>query len=144
MTPRDLLCQEHDQIRSHVASLEQALSNPDRVAPLLLTLQQTIQRHFRREGCYYELVDDGKRVSDRALMHTLRNDHAAVLFSLESLTIRLRKNGVNAEWRTRFKSLTDVLLPHLETEEKLFFSAGESMLSEAEQTALVKEMEASE
>jgi hypothetical protein len=144
MTPRDLLCQEHDQIRSQVASLDETLSNPDSVAPLLLKLQKTIQRHFRREGHYYDLVDDGKRVTDRALMHTLRNDHAAVLFSLESLTIRLRKNGMNAEWRTRFKSLTDVLLPHLDTEEKLFFSAGESMLSEAEQTALVKEMEASE
>ena len=31
------------------------------------------------------MLDDGKRVEDRGLIHQLRNDHAAVIFTLESL-----------------------------------------------------------
>ena len=60
-------------------------------------------------------------MTDRGLIHQLRNDHAAVIFTLESLAIRLRKNGVNPDWRTRFDNLMNVFLPHLDQEEKNLF-----------------------
>ena len=78
------------------------------------------------------ITGTGKRVPDRGLIHQLRNDHAAVVFTLESLVIRLRKNGINPDWQSRFDNLMNVFLPHLDQEENHLFPIGRKMLSSAE------------
>ena len=77
-------------------------------------------------------------------MHQLRNDHAAVVFTLESLAIRLRKNGVNPDWRSRFENLMDVFLPHLDQEEKTLFPLGKKCSTRQELEAIARRCDASE
>ena len=141
MTPENLLIQEHAVIRECFAKLDKTI-DPKEMAAGLVDFQSAIQKHFRREEPYYTLIDSGKRFHDRGLMHTLRNDHAAVLFTLESLKIRLRKSGVTPEWKERYAMMRIVLLSHLETEEKELFPKALSMLSATEQETLLKGMNA--
>src|SRR5207302_6979827 len=98
----------------------------------LASFQSAVQKHFQREDVYYRVLDDDKRVPDRGLIHQLRNDHAAVVFTLESLAIRLRKSGVNADWKGRFDTLMKVFLPHLDEEDNHLFPIGRKMLSATE------------
>ncbi len=77
---------------------------------------------------YYPKVDADKRLPDRALMHALRNDHAAVVFALESLAIRLRKKVPVADWKVKFDTMINVLLPHFDQEEQQLYVAAERIL----------------
>ena len=141
MTPNDLLRKEHETIREGTTALTQALDGATaKVQDRLTQIQKILQTHFRREEIYYRTMDDGKRIEDRGAMHTLRNDHAAILFSLESLMIRLRKDGVTDDWRRRLKAMTDVLLPHLTMEENFLFPKTDTMLSPEQKKTLLEEM----
>jgi len=142
MNPHDLLIADHKNLRTQAGSLRAAVEkDPKKLESDLLAFQQSVQTHFKREGAYYRILDDGKRLNDRGLVHQLRNDHAAVVFTLESLAIRLRKNGVNADWRTRFDNLMSVFLPHLDAEEKNLFPIGRKTLSEEEIKTILQDMQ---
>jgi len=142
MTTHELLTADHEAIRKLATRLQAAAKKPLQTFSDLLTgLQQAVQKHFRREEVYYRTLDDGKRIQDRDLMHTLRNDHAAVIFSLESLAIRLRKNGYNPEWQKRLDGMLAVLLPHLDQEEKTLFPKGATLLSPAEMKSIQEQIE---
>src|SRR5262249_31310752 len=96
--------------------------------------------HFKREDAYFRILDQDKRVPDRGLVHQLRNDHAAVIFTLESLQIRLRKNGANPDWRSRFTNMMNVFFPHLDIEEKQLFALGKKMLSTEELAQITRDI----
>jgi hemerythrin superfamily protein len=145
MTTHELLTADHEAIRRLATRLQAAAKKPlETFSDLLASLQQTVQKHFRREEVYYRVLDDGKRIQERDLMHTLRNDHAAVIFALESLAIRLRKTGYNPDWQKRFDNLLGVLLPHLDQEEKTLFPKGTAMLSPSEIKSIQEQIEAIE
>jgi len=100
MNPHDLLIADHQSLRKQAGALQDAVrKDPKTLADALADFQKSVQKHFKREDVYYRVLDDGKRVPDRGLVHQLRNDHAAVVFALESLAIRLRKTGVNRNGR---------------------------------------------
>src|SRR3982751_2328331 len=101
MTLHDLFATDHAQLRDRIAELQSASrKNVEAVEVLYPAFQQAARAHFRKEDeVYYPYVDAGKRIEDRELMHTLRNDHAAVVFALESLAIRLRKKVPLPEWK---------------------------------------------
>src|SRR5258706_5146044 len=133
MNPHDLLAADHKALRTQADVLQKAVAlDPVQLMDVLIDFQKNVQKHFKREDAYYRILDDGNRVQDRGLIHQLRNDHAAVVFTLESLAIRLRKNGVNPDWRTRFDNLIKVFLPHLDTEDEMLFPIGRKTLSPAE------------
>ena len=145
MNPHDLLVSDHQKLRTQAGSLRAAIEkDPKKLESELLSFQQAVQKHFKLENGYYRVLDDGKRFSDRGLVHQLRNDHAAVVFTLESLAIRLRKNGVNPDWRTRFDNLMAVFLPHLDEEEKNLFPIGRKTLSEDEIKTILQDMQSSD
>jgi hemerythrin len=133
VNPHDLLTSDHQALRVQAGKLRDLIGqNPQAMAASLTEFQKEVQKHFKREEAYYRVLDDGKRVEDRGLIHQLRNDHAAVVFTLESLAIRLRKDGINPDWHTRFDNLMNVFLPHLDQEEKHLFPAGRKMLTPQE------------
>ena len=133
MDPHDLLAADHVVLRKQADTLKSLVDrDPKKLTDALAEFQTSVTKHFKREDVYYRIVDNDKRVPDRGLVHQLRNDHAAVIFTLESLAIRLRKNGVNPEWRTRFDNLMNVFIPHLEQEENHLFPVGRKMLSTSE------------
>jgi hemerythrin-like domain-containing protein len=145
MNPHDLLASDHDVLRKEAAALRAAIEHDaKKLAEDIVNFQKTVQKHFKREDQYYRVLDDGKRVQDRGLVHALRNDHAAVVFTLESLAIRLRKNGVNEDWRRRFDTLMSVFLPHLDQEDNVLFPIGRRMLSSEELDTIVKQMDSCE
>src|SRR5258706_8661182 len=133
MDPHDLLMADHKALRTQAEALKSLVGqDPQKLGTELANFQTAVQKHFKIEDPYFRVLDDGKRVPDRGLVHQLRNDHAAVVFTLESLAIRLRKNGVNADWRTRFDTLMSVFLPHLDQEDKHLFPIGQKLLSPQE------------
>jgi hemerythrin-like domain-containing protein len=141
MNPHDLLASDHEALRQQAAALRAAIEgDAKKLAEHLVNFQKTVQKHFKREDQYYRILDDAKRVEDRGLVHQLRNDHAAVVFTLESLAIRLRKNGVNDDWRRRFDTLMSVFLPHLDQEDKVLFPIGRRMLSAKELETIIEQM----
>lgn len=142
MNLHDRFIADHQDIRRLAAECRTAAAEGIDPSATLKKLQETIQLHFRREDVYYRKLDDGKRINDRGLMHQMRNDHAAVLFTLESLAIRLRKNGPNADWQGRLKTMLDVLLPHLDNEEKTLYPLGSKILSTAEFQTILNEINA--
>jgi hemerythrin-like domain-containing protein len=145
MDPHELLLSDHRSLRTQAADLRAALkAGPKVLTEKLISFQKLVQKHFKLEDIYYRVLDDDKRLSDRGLVHQLRNDHAAVVFTLESLAIRLRKNGVNEDWLTRFNNLMDVFLPHLDQEEKALFPIGRKTLSAEELKTIAEKMDASE
>src|SRR5947209_6818655 len=100
MEPHDLLASDHQELRAQADRLQSLVGqDPEKLGKALADFQTSVSKHFKREDGYYRIVDNDKRIPDRGLIHQLRNDHAAVIFTLESLMIRLRKNGVNPEWR---------------------------------------------
>ncbi len=133
MTVHELFQEEHQTIRKMGEQLRKIMSKePSKLADFLPQLQQEVSKHFKREEIYYRTLDDGKRIGDRELMHNLRNDHAGVIFTLESLVIRLRKSGLYPDWKKRCENMLNVLLPHLDHEEKDLFPKGTSFLSPAD------------
>jgi hemerythrin len=142
MNPHDLLSADHESLKSQASELEAAIDqDPKKLADALVSFQKSVQKHFKHEDIYYRVLDDAKRVPDRGLIHQLRNDHAAIVFTLESLAIRLRKNGVNPDWRRRFDSLMAVFLPHLDTEDKSLFSIGKTLLTAVELAAISRQID---
>lgn len=142
--PHDLLKADHAALRKQAEAVQSLIDrDAKKLSEALAQFQSGVQKHFRREEIYYRVLDNGKRVDDRGLMHQLRNDHAAVIFSIESLVIRLRKNGVTPEWRAKLKVLMDVFLPHLDTEEKQLFSKGTEVLTSAELADIIQQIEQS-
>jgi len=145
MNPHELLSSDHVSLKKHAAQLRAAMDErPQRLAEELAVFQKAVQKHFKREEPYYRVLDEGKRLEDRGFVHQLRNDHAAVVFTLESLSIRLRKNGLNPDWRGRFDTLMNVFLPHLDLEEKELFPIGKKMLTPEELEGIVRHIEACE
>ena len=145
MDPHDLLAADHQSLRKQAGALGSAIDkDPKILARELTAFQSAVQTHFKKEDAYYRTLDDGKRVTDRGLIHQLRNDHAAVVFTLESLAIRLRKNGVNPDWRSRYDNLMTVFLPHLDQEDQVLFPIGQKTLSPAELDAISAYMQACE
>src|SRR5688572_16383974 len=94
------LTNEHTALREKIQILRdlRQTTDPKRLTVALTDLKMTIQANFRREEVYYRVVDQDKRLKDRGLIHQLRNDHAALIFGMESLAIRLRKNGPVEDW----------------------------------------------
>jgi len=142
MDPHDLLIADHQALRQQAETLKTLVEeDPKKLGEALSSFQATVQKHFKREDAYYRILDVGKRIPDRGLIHQLRNDHAAVVFTLESLAIRLRKNGVNPDWRTRFNNLMNVFLPHLDQEDTQLFPTGRKMLTPDEIDTLKRQIE---
>jgi hypothetical protein len=133
MNPHNYYTSDHDTLRKQAAALREIVEKkPADLSPALDAFQVAVQKHFKHEDPYYRILDDGKRIEDRGLIHQLRNDHAAVIFTLESLRIRLKKNGVNSDWKTRFETLMSVFLPHLDQEDNHLFPIGKKLLTPQE------------
>src|SRR5258706_113609 len=103
MTLHELFTADHAKLRTQIADLQAVLAkSPKKLEGMFPAFQQDVRAHFRKEDdVYYPHVDGGKKITDRELIHALRNDHAAVIFSLESLAIRLRKKVPVEEWKTK-------------------------------------------
>ena len=95
-------------------------------------MKNSLRQHFAREEVYYRPIDKDSRFSDPGFVHQLRNDHAALIFGMESLLIRLKKNGAADEWWTHFDKLMAVFLPHMKQEEDVLFPEAERILSTEE------------
>jgi hemerythrin len=133
MNPHDLLAADHENLRTQAKSLQEAVAkNAKELQDILRAFQEHTQKHFKREDAYYRILDSENRVEDRGLIHQLRNDHAAVIFALESLLIRLRKSGVTDDWQARFGNMMKVFLLHLTQEDQNLFPLGQKMLSPEE------------
>jgi len=133
MNPHERFTSDHQALRQQAAALRETLNKKaPTLSDFLSGFQKEVQKHFKREESYYRILDTDKRVPDRGLIHQLRNDHAAIIFTLESLVIRLRKNGADADWQRRFDTLMNVLLPHLDQEDSHLFPLGKSLLTPAE------------
>jgi hemerythrin-like domain-containing protein len=137
-SPHERLIAEHQHLRQLAQQLR--ASSDDAIRTLFPSFRDGILAHFHREDVYYRALDRGRRFEDRGLMHTLRNDHAAVTFTLESLGMRLRKNGPTPEWKAKLETMLSVLLPHFDNEERQFFPAAQQLLSEQERETIEREM----
>jgi len=144
MTVHDLFTADHIRLRKEIAGIQSALaSKPGELESLFLDFQKSARAHLRKEDeVYYPYVDAGKKLGDRELMHSLRNDHAAVVFALESLAIRLRKKVPLPEWKVKFDTMINVLLEHFDTEEQKLFPFVERALPPAELKALLEKVQA--
>ena len=138
----DQFIAEHVVLRGKMETLRASQKPPDaaKTTALLTELQETIRRHFRHEDVFYRVLDNDRRVGDRGAMHQVRNDPAAVIFGLESLAIRLRKNGPTPEWQGKLQNLLNILLPHFEQEEKELFPEALKLLRPAEIEAIQSEL----
>jgi len=138
--PIDSLLSDHSSIRKQLDSLNNAfMSDAKTLDTQLLQFQKDIQSHFQKEDtCLYSLLDRKKRESDRELLHDLRNDRAAVIFSLASLLIKRKKGIPLADCRTKWTALSSVLLHHFEQEEKQLFKLLEMLLTPEEKKSLEK------
>jgi iron-sulfur cluster repair protein YtfE (RIC family) len=145
MTIHDIFSADHAKLRKLIQDVQAALAHPEKLEEVFLKLQKETRAHLRKEDeVYYPHVDAGKKISDRELMHTLRNDHAAVVFALESLAIRLRKKVPVSEWKVKFETMINVLLPHFDHEEKVLFPEVERVLPPAELKMLLDKVQALE
>ncbi len=146
MDPHEQLTSDHGRLRREAEALKKLVSSnqPDLLGQSLQDFQASVRLHFKREDVYYRILDSDKRIPDRGLIHQLRNDHAAVIFTLESLAIRLRKNGCNEDWQTRFQNMMDVFLPHLDHEEHTLFPLGRKSLTPQEIKSIVDHIAACE
>jgi len=141
MDIHDSLSAEHTQLRALVDQLRAQRAKPSGALEKILSDLKTLVRdHFAREEIYYRTVDQDKRFADRGFIHQLRNDHAALIFGMESLSIRLRNKGPIPEWWERFEALMAVLLPHMDHEEKSLFPEAERLLSAEEWDAIRQAM----
>jgi iron-sulfur cluster repair protein YtfE (RIC family) len=146
MNVHQLFLSEHTALRQHIADVQKALkSSPASVEELYPRLQEALRNHLRKEDTvYYAEIDGNKQFADRVLMHDLRNDHAAVVFTLESLAIKLRKKVPMEEWRPRFENMIKVLIAHFEQEEKTLFPFVEKNLKPAELQSILEKVQALE
>ncbi len=146
MNIHELFETDHAQLRKRIADVKSALSGPpDILESTFSNLQKEVRDHFRKEDeVYYPYVDAGGKIGDRELMHTLRNDHAAVVFALESLAIRLRRKVPMSEWKVKFETMINVLLPHFDDEEKKLFPEIARLLAPDELKMLLKKVHALE
>jgi iron-sulfur cluster repair protein YtfE (RIC family) len=144
MTVHELFTADHVRLRKEIAAIQSALaSKPGHLESLFLDFQKSARAHLRKEDeVYYPHVDAGKKLRDRELMHSLRNDHAAVVFALESLAIRLRKKVPLPEWKLKFDTMINVLLAHFDMEEQTLFPAVQSALPPAELKTLLDKVQA--
>jgi hemerythrin len=141
MDIHDLLTAEHDAFRAAILKIRALRSSPAAdLETLLEALKNSVRRHFLREEVYYRPIDKDARFSNPDLVHHLRNDHAAVLFGMESLLIRLRKKGPALDWWTHFDKLMDVFGPHMKQEEESLFPEAARFLTPAEWEALRRNM----
>ena len=133
MNPHEHLSSDHLALRKDAQTLQATIeAGSDALLNPLLAFQKSVQRHFQKEDPYYRILDDGKRLEDRGMVHQLRNDHAAIIFSLESLLIRLRKSGATPDWKGRFDTMMKVFLAHLDLEDTVLFPKGKTMLTAIE------------
>jgi iron-sulfur cluster repair protein YtfE (RIC family) len=146
MTIHDLFRADHTRLRERIQALQTVLQDtPVQLETLFPEFQKEVRAHFRKEDdVYYAVVDAGKRLQDRELMHSLRNDHAAVVFTLESLAIRLRRKAPIAEWTVKWNALREVLLPHFDQEEKELFPEVEKAFNREELAELLTRVQALE
>ena len=144
MNVHELFAADHVRLRQRVVEIQTVLAkNPAKLEELFLAFQQEVRTHFRKEDeVYYTRVDAGKKINDRELIHHLRNDHAAVVFTLESLAIRLRKKVPLEEWKTKFDAMIKVLLPHFDHEEQKLFPEVERTLPPATLQDLLDKVQA--
>ena len=142
MTIHQIFQADHRALRKRIQEVQQvAMAHCESLDSLFKNLHAEARAHFRKEDeVYYPYIDQNKKIADRELMHTLRNDHAAVVFALESLAIRLRKRVPIDEWKTKFQTLTAVLLPHFDAEEIKLFPEVERILPAAELELLLKQV----
>lgn len=143
MDIHDSLSADHDALRALVEKIraQRGSATVESLTPLLRPLQENVRTHFAREESYYRTVDADKRFKDRGFIHQLRNDHAALLFGMESLLIRLRKNGPAEAWWQHFDNLMDVFLPHMHNEEHTLFPEAERLLTPEEWATIRAAME---
>jgi len=144
MNVHQLFSADHAKLRQRINEIQEILTNtPEKLESVFPTFQREVREHFRKEDeAYYPHVDAGKTTSDRELMHALRNDHAAVVFALESLAIRLRKKVPLGEWKMKFDTMTKVLLPHFDQEEQKLFLEVERVLPPDELKTLLDKVQA--
>ena len=110
MDIHDSFIAEHEKLRVLILKIRGLRSSPSTALKTLLEeLKQSIREHFSREEIYYRSIDKDARFSDPGCVHQLRNDHAALIFGMESLVIRLRKKGPITEWWQHF----DLSLIHI-------------------------------
>jgi hemerythrin-like domain-containing protein len=137
MKIHDTLCVEHKEMRAVIEAIRASKSaSIDAIPDLLTQLQGLVRTHFRKEEVYYKVVDQDKRYSDRGFIHQLRNDHAALLFGMESLLLRFKKNGPVEAWWEHFERLMNVFGAHMDREEKTLFPESEKLLQPDEWTAI--------
>lgn len=143
MAVNDLLTAEHARLRKSVAEIQAAFEkSPSAAGDIFLRFKDAVRLHFRREDeVYFKILDDGKRISNRELMHDIRNDHAAVVFALESLAIKIRKQVPVAEWKPKFDHMISFFLPHLDQEEKELFPEGARILAAEQMNQILEDMQ---
>jgi len=143
MDIHSLFRQNHRTIEQRIRELPASM---DKAAPEFAaefaSFQGLLNHLMKMKDHYYNHLDRDRQVVDRVLMHDLRNDHAAVVFTMESLAIRLRKNGLNPEWKKKWDLMVEVLLPHLKREEETLFPLATRTLSPKDWQTLEKEIEA--
>src|SRR5712691_894638 len=104
------LIADHVRIRQLLAEVQEALQKtPKSLNEEFTRLKLELEQHLHKEDAvYYKTLDDQPQRPDRGLMHALRNDHAAVVFTLQSLAIRLSKKQDLKEWEKRLIAMRDV------------------------------------
>jgi hemerythrin len=133
MDIHDILATEHNELRAIIRKIGAQRASPsDALKSFIEELRSAIRSHFSHEEAYYRTVDKDPRFSDPGCVHQLRNDHAALLFGMESLLIRLKKKGPVAEWWEHFDKLMAVFLPHMKLEEDALFPEAERLLTAPE------------
>ena len=140
MALHDPLVVEHEALRKGLAEVQRAAAqNSRRLKKLFPSFRERLSQHIHREdSLYYRSVNEGTPIQDRELLHALRNDHAAAIFTLESLSIRLGKEGLTEEWKKRFNAMARMLQEHFERKEQKLFPAVERLLSPAQKVSLRK------
>jgi iron-sulfur cluster repair protein YtfE (RIC family) len=137
MTIHELFIADHARLRHQITTLQNTTASLADLEQSYAGFQKDLRAHFHKEdSVYYAYVDAEKKIPDRELFHTLRNDHAAVIFALESLAIRLRKKVPLPEWKSKFHTMIQVLLPHFDQEEQKLFPEVERLFTPAELEAL--------
>jgi iron-sulfur cluster repair protein YtfE (RIC family) len=142
MNIHDYFRSEHRQIEEQVSSIRKTLkASPEKLEVQFSKFHSLVRSHLRGEDeIYYPSVDGEKQISNRTLMHDLRNDHAAVVFTLESLAIRLRRKVPLTEWQVKFESMAQVLLAHFAHEENVLFPEVEKRITAADLNALLTQV----
>jgi iron-sulfur cluster repair protein YtfE (RIC family) len=135
------LTADHDKLRELIHAIELQRTSPTTLENNLDDLKQFVRQHFAREEIYYRTIDKDMRFSTPGFVHQLRNDHAAMIFGMESLQIRLKKKGPITEWWQHFDKLMAVFLPHMKQEEETLFPEAERLLTADEKERIRQAIE---